>query len=189
MRALLRNRQASQGAHCCSGHVCWSAALQQLHIAGLPSPTPSCLLARSAPSFIRLQIAFSPLLALLESRGCSQEFIGCFGEVLPPPAGYWSGLEKPRRLDISNTRLKRASQPAPAHAFNFPIAYLVFHVRGKFWERSHASRDNRQLYDPQALSRLISEVTELLPCTVEFITHQYALVAFMDIFDYAVKAK
>lgn len=110
----------------------------------LPS-TPSCLLARSSPSFIRLQIAFSPLLTLLESRGCSQGFIGCFP---PPPPRYWSGLEKPRRFDISNTRLKRASQPAPARAFNFPIAYLVFHVWGKFGERSYASRDNMQLYDP-----------------------------------------
>lgn len=42
---------------------------------------------------------------------------------------------------------------------------------------------------PQALSRLISEETELVPCTIELITHQYALVSFMDIFDYAVKAK
>lgn len=66
----------------------------------------------------------------------------------PPPPRYWSGLEKPRRFDISNTRLKRASQPAPARAFNFPIAYLVFHVWGKFGERSYASRDNMQLYDP-----------------------------------------
>lgn len=139
------------------------------------------------------------ILPPCEERSLIHSPPNCFFSVTRAPGkpGLLAGIHRllrrgsppPRRLDISNTRLKRASQPAPAHAFNFPIAYLVFHVRGKFWERSHASRDNRQLYDPQALSRLISEVTELLPCTVEFITHQYALVAFMDIFDYAVKAK
>lgn len=145
VRALLRNRQASQGAHCCSGHVCWSTALQQLHIAGLPSPLhhPASLrgaLPHSFASkllFLRYSRSWKAGVARRDSSAAS-----------PPPPRYWSGLEKPRRFDISNTRLKRASQPAPARAFNFPIAYLVFHVWGKFGERSYASRDNMQLYDP-----------------------------------------
>lgn len=47
--------------------------------------------------------------------------------------------------------------------------------------------DKRQLYDLQGLFRPLWEVTDLLPCAVELITHQYALVSFMDIFDYSVK--
>lgn len=42
---------------------------------------------------------------------------------------------------------------------------------------------------PQSLFRPLLVVTDLLPCAAELITHQYALVSFMDIFDYAVKTK
>lgn len=85
VQAFLWNRQASQEAHCCSGHVCWSTALQQPHITSPPPPhpTPSSLLVRSSPSFIRLQIAFSLLLTLLESRGARRIFIGCFWRSSP----------------------------------------------------------------------------------------------------------
>ena len=47
--------------------------------------------------------------------------------------------------------------------------------------------EQRQLYDLQGLFRPLLEVTDLLLSTAELITHQYALVSFMDIFDYAVK--
>ena len=117
------------------------------------------------PHSFASKLLFSPLLTLLESRGCSQEFIGCF-----PPPQYWSDLEKPRRFDISNTRLRRASQPAPAHAFSFPIACLVFHVWGKFWERSYASRDNMQLYYPPGFiqAHLGGDRVSALHCPVNY---------------------
>jgi len=98
-KASLWNRQASLGAPCCSGHVCWSTALQQLHIACLASPTPSSLLVRSPQSFIRPPNCFFSRARAPGKPGRSQDFIGCLWEV--PKILIWLG--KPSRLTWSHT--------------------------------------------------------------------------------------
>lgn len=120
VQAFFWNRQTSQEAHCCSGHVCWSTALQQLHIASLPSPTPSSLLVRSPPLFIRLQIAFSALLTLLESRGARRISLAAL-EKFPQ---YWFGLENPGGSPSAPpvvTRLKRTSQHNSSTCYQPPL--------------------------------------------------------------------
>lgn len=40
---------------------------------------------------------------------------------------------------------------------------------------------------PVGLSMPLFEVTDLPPCYSELIAHQYSLVSFMEIFDFALK--
>lgn len=121
VQAFFWNRQASQESHCCSGHVCWSTALQQLHVASLPSPLqhppPPCeepSLTHSPPN------CFFSLARAPGKPGRSQDFIGCFREV---PPQYWLGPENPAGSPSATqvvTRLKRTSEPTPSACYQLP---------------------------------------------------------------------
>lgn len=153
-----------------------------------PSRTPSSLLVRSPPSFIRLQIAFSPLLMLLESQGACRISLAAL-EKFPQ---YWFGLAKPAGFPSAPvvTRLKRTSQPAPAHVISCASHKFQFYVCGilclVFGGLICIIGQKATLWPPGFIQGLLG-VMELLPCTVELIAHQYAFVSFIDIFDYAVK--
>ncbi len=107
VQAFLWNRQASREAHCCSGHVCWSTALQRLHIPSLFS-----LLVRSSPSSMCLKIAFSLSLALMESW-CARRISLTAMEKFPQ---CWFGLEN----------LAGSPSAAPADCSDFPPTQELF---------------------------------------------------------------
>lgn len=112
------------------------------------------------------------MLTLLESRGACWDFSGCFREVLPSVAL----ARKTQQAQPSQIQHMLAASPHVNSGFMF-VCLADFYVRG----------DKRQLYDPQGLFRLLLKVTDLLPCATGLVTHQYALVSFMDSFDYAIK--
>lgn len=69
------DRQSSQEAHCCSGHICWSTALQKLHIPSLLSPLHPC----EEPSPIHSPPnCFFSLAHTPGKPGHLQNFIVCF---------------------------------------------------------------------------------------------------------------
>lgn len=108
------------------------------------------------------------------------------GVVAHPPLGkkYWFG-----RFNLSNASGYQTEDDFSASISSCSSAASHINSSFMFWclENSYVLRDNRQFYDPQGLFRPLLEVMDLLPCTIELITHQYALASFMDIFDYAIK--
>lgn len=86
-----RYRQASQGARCCSGHVCRKAP-QRLHFGSLVSPTPASLLARSASLIHPPPNCFSSLCRRYWKPGAAGRIPSAAFEELPE---YWFGPESP----------------------------------------------------------------------------------------------
>lgn len=89
-----------QEAHCCSGHVCWSTALQYTAATHCKPPLPYTIL----PPCEEPYLIHSPPNCFFSPCSCSwkarmQDFIWCFLEV--SPILVWHG--KPSRSTISNT--------------------------------------------------------------------------------------
>lgn len=121
-------------AHCCSGHVRRSTALQQPHIASLPlrHPCEEALSHSFASKLLFLQCSCS-----LESWGVAGALkisVPAALERVPPllPAKYWFDLENPAGSPAATlvvARRQRTSQPIPQNV----IICLSHSVNLCFW--------------------------------------------------------
>lgn len=139
----------------------------------LPSPPlqlPGCLWGAFTSSFA------SKLLFLCYSDSWKAGVSSLFHWLLGRNHWYWSG---PDTQQVHHHQ----HEPEKDFSYNHTECNQSAHINSTFYVlwgenfmadvwRIHVSKSKRQLYSPKGLFRLILEVTNLLPCSVELITHQ-----------------